>query len=58
MSAIILSDFFSMIQQIVQRCRLFAGDNRAGLINLRLAEQGTGIGDPSLFQFVLRIAPA
>lgn len=37
----------------MQRRRLFAGDDRTGLINLRLAQQGTGIGYSRLLQFIL-----
>ena len=38
----------------MQRRRLFAGDDRAGLVDLRLTKQGTGIGYSRLFQLIFQ----
>ena len=38
----------------MQRRRLFAGDDRAGLVDLRLAEQRTGVANACLLQFILQ----
>ncbi|CNU12295.1 Uncharacterised protein [Salmonella enterica subsp. enterica serovar Bovismorbificans] len=33
--------------------RLFTGDDRSGLVNLRLAQQRAAVSYPGLFQFLL-----
>ena len=38
----------------MQRRRLFAGDDRAGLVDLRLAKQRAGVGYARLFQFIFQ----
>ena len=38
----------------MQRRRLFARDDRAGLVDLRLTKQGAGIGYSRLFQLIFQ----